>query len=185
MKHPTETQLNEYLDGALESPAKARLDAHLSGCAECRARLASLQVVFRALASLSEETPGRDMTLPVLQSLPRRRPGLGWRLVFAVQAGMSLGLLALFTPIVTGHISMTMQGLADRLAGWKVKIPAPVDFHFSIPAIRLPHPPGLTLPFAITHANLPTWFILGTAAILLFVIGNLSLIFRSASENQK
>ncbi len=72
MKHLTEDQLNEYLDNAVEAPVQARMALHLSGCADCRARLVSLQTVFQALAALPEETPGRDLTPSVLQALPRQ-----------------------------------------------------------------------------------------------------------------
>ena len=78
MEHLTETQLNEYLDGILDASSQAFLDAHLSGCTDCQERLASLQAVFQALATLPEETMKQDLTSSVLQALPRRllRPGL-------------------------------------------------------------------------------------------------------------
>ena len=185
MKHLTETQLNEYLDDVLDSTARAHMDAHLSDCADCRDRLASLQAVFQALASLPEETLGRDLTPPVLNGLPRSLSGLGWQLAFAVQAGMSLGLLLLFAPIVTGRLARIVQGLANRIAGLEVKYSAPINIHVSLPVIQLPNLPNLTLPITITHANSAIWFILGIAAVLLFVVGNLSLIFHSSSGHKK
>ena len=185
MKHLTDTQLNEYLDNVLESTARAQMAAHLSDCADCRARLVSLRTVFQALNSLPEETPRRDLTPFVLQSLPRRPSGLAWRLVFAVQAGMSLGLLALFAPIVMDRLAGIVQGLAGRFADLEVKFPALVVPQFSLPVIRLPHPPILALPITITQNNSAIWLTLGIAAALLFVVGNLSLIFHTPSEVQK
>ena len=185
MKHLTETQLNEYLDDVLDSTARAHMDAHLSDCADCRDRLASLQAVFQTLTSLPEETPGRDLTPFVMQSLPRRRSGLGWRLAFAVQAGMSLGLLILFAPIVMGRLAGIVQGLTGLIAMPDVKFPVPVDLHFSLPAIRLPYPAIPTLPIAITHDNSAIWLTLGIAVILLFVVGNSSLVFHNTSDTQK
>ena len=35
-------QLSDYLDGELSPQAKAKVDAHLAGCAECRAVAADL-----------------------------------------------------------------------------------------------------------------------------------------------
>jgi hypothetical protein len=185
MKHLTETQLNECLDLALESSEQARVAAHLSDCADCQARLASLQAIFQTLAALPEETPGRDLTPAVLQNLPRRFSGLGWRLAFAVQAGMSLGILTLFAPIVTGRLAGFVQGLAGRIAAPELKFPALVDIHFTLPVIRLPHPPDLTLPITITQTNSAIWLTLGIAAVLLFLVGNFSLIFHSTSEVKK
>ena len=80
MKHLTETQLNEYLDNAWKPPHRPACQAHLSDCADCRARLASLQTVFQALAALPEETPERDLTPSVLQASRAASPGWagGW-----------------------------------------------------------------------------------------------------------
>jgi hypothetical protein len=60
-----------------------------------------------------------------------------------------------------------------------VKFPNPLAFHFSLPVIHLPHQPSLALPILINHANFDIWLILGIAAVLLFAVGNFSLIFRS------
>jgi hypothetical protein len=186
MEHLTEAQLNEYLDSALEIPARARMEAHLSECAHCRARLSFLQAVFHALAALPEETPERDLTQSVLRALPHRFTGLAWRLAFAVQAGMSLGLLLVFAPILTGRFAGFVRAMAVRIARAEVKLPTPTDLHFSLPVIQLTHPPNLpTLPITITHSNSAIWLILGIAASLLFVVGNFSLIFHSSSESRK
>jgi hypothetical protein len=67
----------------------------------------------------------------------------------------------------------------------EVKVPAPVAPHFSLPVIRLPHPPVLALPITITQDNSAIWLTLGIAAILLFAVGNISLLFNSPSEAQK
>jgi anti-sigma factor RsiW len=185
MKHLTDTQLNEYLDGALDSSAQIRMAAHLSSCGDCQTRLASLQTVFQALAALPEETIRHDLTPSVLQSLPRNRTGLAWRLAFAVQAGISLGLLLLFAPIVTDRLARIVGGLASRFTSLELKFPAPVDLHFSLPVVRLPLPAIPTLPIAITHDNSAIWLTLGIAAVLLFTVGNFSLIFHSTSEVKK
>ena len=182
MEHLTDTQLNDYLDGTLESAAQARMAEHFSTCADCQARLASLQTVFKALASLPEEMLERDLTSSVLRSLPRSFSKLGWRLALAVQVGISLGFLLLFAPILMGRFVGTIQGVAVQIAMSEVKFPAPADLHFSLPIIQLPHPRVLSLPVLITHANMPVWITLGIAAVLLFVVGNYRLIFHNSSE---
>ena len=121
----------------------------------------------------------------MLNGLPRSLSGLAWHLAFAVQAGMSLGLLLLFAPILMGRLTGTIQVLANRVAGSGRIYPAPLDLHFSLPVIRLPHHPIPRLPIVISHANLPIWLILGIAALLLFAVGNFRLIFHNTSEPQK
>jgi hypothetical protein len=185
MKHITKTQLNEYLDGALEAPAQASLEAHLSDCTDCQARLASLQAVFKALAALPEVTPKFDLTSSVLKVLPDSLSGLIGRLAFAIQAGVSLGVLLIFAPIVPGRIAGVLQRLTHVITRPEIKWPSPIEVSSYLPVIRLPHPPELTLPYAITYSNFPVWLILGIAAVLLFMVGNFSLVFHSTSEDPK
>ena len=182
MKHLTETQLNEYLDNALTTPAQVRLDVHLSDCMECRARLDFLQTIFQALAALPEQTPSCDLTPSVLQALPHDSSGLGWRLVVAIEAGLSLGILIIIIPFMTDRIVDFFSGLTGRFTMPNVKFPAPFDFHISLPVIILPHPSFPALPVMITHANFSIWLILGIVAFLLFAVGNFSLIFHNSSE---
>jgi hypothetical protein len=185
MKHLTETQLNEYLDGELETAVQGHILAHLSACADCRARLASLQTVFKALADLPEVTQRHDLTQNVLTRLPSRFSGLAWRMAYALQASISIGLLILLAPIGTDRLSGIIQRLAGTFARPDMKFPMPIDLHFSLPVFHLPHPPALRLPIGITPANSPVWIILGIAAFLLFVVGNFSLIFHGITGNQE
>ncbi len=54
------TRLAEYAVGALKRRARARVQQHLSGCAECRAELAALERTGALLASLGlREAPER------------------------------------------------------------------------------------------------------------------------------
>ncbi len=55
------TQLSAYLDGELTGPARARLDAHLSGCAECTALLADLRAIVAAAPHYPGRAPARDL----------------------------------------------------------------------------------------------------------------------------
>jgi anti-sigma factor RsiW len=188
MEHLTEEQLNEYLDNSLEAAELARMGAHLSECTDCRARLAALQTVFQALAALPEETPGHELTSSVLKALPNGLSGLGWRLAFAMQTGLSLGFLLLFFPFMTVRIAGILPGLTAQLAVPEVKFPNPTDFHFSPPVLPFSnpsHPFSLALPVAVTHANFSIWLLLGIAAVLLFIVGNFSLIFHNTSGARK
>jgi hypothetical protein len=185
MEHLTETQLNEYLDGLLNASAQARLEAHLSDCADCRSRLASLQTVFETLAALPELTPERDLTQSIIGALPWGGFGLGWRLALAFQTGLSFGLLMLLSPYVTGYIFGIMPGLINRFALPELKFPHLLDFHFSPPVFVVAHLRIPALPITVTQANFSIWIILGIAAFLLFAVGNFSLIFHHASKARK
>jgi hypothetical protein len=59
-QHPTDL-LSEYLDGDLTPATRAEVDAHLAGCAACRATLAGLDEV-RTAARAWAETPAAPAT---------------------------------------------------------------------------------------------------------------------------
>lgn len=54
--HPDALELSAYLDGALAGADRARVEAHLSGCAECRREVAAVAGVLR--------TAPRRVTIP-------------------------------------------------------------------------------------------------------------------------
>ena len=47
----------DYLGGKISTPARARIDGHLAGCAACREELNSLSAIWARLGSLPEEEP--------------------------------------------------------------------------------------------------------------------------------
>lgn len=57
--HLTDEQLNEYLDN--ESTERAQIEAHLSSCEECAARLTVLQALFAQIESLPELDLSRSL----------------------------------------------------------------------------------------------------------------------------
>ena len=58
--HP-EADLSAYADDALDTPARAAVEAHLDTCAVCRAHLADLRAVSRLLRSLPAPAPRRSL----------------------------------------------------------------------------------------------------------------------------
>lgn len=88
--------LPEYLHDRLDAAARARVAAHLAGCEECAAELATLQAVQRAYSRV----PAIDTTA-IVRALPRpqvrnrmsRRP-LAWQIAAAVSF-ISLGGISL------------------------------------------------------------------------------------------
>lgn len=53
--HPTEARLNDLVDGLLPAPEAAAVEAHLAGCAACRAEAEGLRALLREAAALPRE----------------------------------------------------------------------------------------------------------------------------------
>jgi hypothetical protein len=54
-------RLSEYLDGELDNQERVALEAHLGGCAECRATLAELRQVVARAKGLEDRPPKADL----------------------------------------------------------------------------------------------------------------------------
>jgi len=95
--HLTEEQLNEYLDN--ESTERAVVEAHLSSCDECAARLSTLQNLFTELDSLPELELTRDLAAPFIPrpSLPAQLPKF-LTLTVTLQAAAALVVSILAAP---------------------------------------------------------------------------------------
>jgi len=95
--HLTEEQLNEYLDN--ESTERAVVEAHLSSCDECAARLSTLQNLFTELDSLPELELTRDLATPFIPrpSLPAQLPKF-LTLTVTLQAAAALVVSILAAP---------------------------------------------------------------------------------------
>jgi len=74
MTHEWTDRLSEYLDGELEARERARVEAHLAGCAECARTLAELKAVVARASRLPEYPPEADLWPGIERRLaPRRR----------------------------------------------------------------------------------------------------------------
>ena len=67
-------RLSEYVDGELTAGETAALEAHLTGCAECRHNAVDLRVVARTAAALPADTPGRDLWPGILDAIAPGKP---------------------------------------------------------------------------------------------------------------
>jgi hypothetical protein len=163
MKHPTESQLNEYLDGELETGSRRSIETHLAGCAACRQALDELRRLSAGLALLPEEPLQADLAARVLERLPRRRSGLAWKLALAVQAGFALGAFLL-----------AAGNLLPRL-----EIPPLQDLlPLALPVLELPEItlPALAIPgLALQPSSLQLAF-LAASTLLLWGVGNAILL---------
>ena len=95
-RHPSR-RLAAYVDGELPSRARARVEAHLAGCARCRGEIEQIRAGIASLDALRlAEAP--DHLWGAIESnlerpAPRRHPPLRWRLAASV-AGLAALLLA-------------------------------------------------------------------------------------------
>ncbi len=83
--------LDEYLDGTLAAPDQARVEAHLAGCAACRAELAALRELTAAARALPPSlTPDSD-AWPAIARRTMARPTVRSR--WWLQAAAAVALL--------------------------------------------------------------------------------------------
>ena len=61
--HADGPELSAYLDGALLPEPRARVELHMSSCADCRAELDSLRHMKLALASAPRKSMPADLAL--------------------------------------------------------------------------------------------------------------------------
>ena len=175
MQHPDDMILNEYLDGNLNEPVQASVQAHLDTCAACEVRLAELQRVYAALQAWPEVALKRDLSPAVLRAIrPAQLTWLGW--VLALQAVLVIALLGLAWPFVAQSgpgqalgqaISdvavlvwqMAMAAWAGWLANWQAQLTTLRE------AAEQLQTPELRLPV------IAVWLLLGSAG-LLWLVGN-------------
>ncbi len=98
--HLTDDQLNEYLDEA--TTERAVIEAHLSSCDECAARLSTLQNLFTELDSLPELALTKSLAAPftLRPSLPAQLPKF-LTLTAILQTAVALVALIIAIPFVS------------------------------------------------------------------------------------
>lgn len=107
---PFREELVALLDDALPAEARARVEAHLAGCATCRQALAGLQRALQAVDGLPATPPGPGLEAAFAARLERER-GRGLRGVLrwlvrpapALALGGAAALLALVLLLVPGR----------------------------------------------------------------------------------
>lgn len=81
-EHPGDEILNAYLDpasGGLGAEGRARTDAHLAACADCREALRELMAVRAMLHDLPQEEPRRSFILTPELATAAGSPRRGWQ----------------------------------------------------------------------------------------------------------
>ena len=99
------------LDGELSELESARLDAHLRGCADCRAYADEIGAVAVRLRAAALEQPGQQIVLP------RRRALSGARMqAAAAAAAVLVAAAAAVSSFTLGHAFTTVHR-GQRLTG--------------------------------------------------------------------
>ena len=108
-RHLSEDELNRYLDGDLDSAERARADAHLSHCADCRSSLADVQMLTSLLRDLPQVEVPRSFQLGPEFALPASL----WDRFAALLLPMLPALGATTVALVLMLGSVTAYRLAD------------------------------------------------------------------------
>lgn len=108
-------QLSPYLDGLLEPSRRAELEAHLEGCAECRAELASLRRTVELLHALPRVEPSSSLAGRVMAGVrEQREAGIGRafrRLLPSGAAPVSGWLLPVGAAGLAAAVLLVVQGV--------------------------------------------------------------------------
>lgn len=98
--------LSAYLDNHATAAERARVDAHLRQCAQCRADLAQMRYTVRMVRELPVARRARSYTLP--ETAAARGGALAW-ISRAVGFG-TVGLALVLCAVLTADLSTTMMG---------------------------------------------------------------------------
>lgn len=89
--HPSEEQVNDFLDGVLPPEIAREVERHLEGCTECRAEAGRLRDLVARLGGLPEEaTPERDLWPQIASRLAEPARPRRARLVLQMAAALAL-----------------------------------------------------------------------------------------------
>jgi len=99
-QHPL-AQLSAYLDDAVTPSERSAVDAHLSGCADCRTRLAELRATSTLIRALPELRPSRRLA-------PRIAARPAWLAPLRTLSTLASGL-SVFLFIATALLSNMTQ----------------------------------------------------------------------------
>ncbi|HYP59845.1 MAG TPA: zf-HC2 domain-containing protein [Thermomicrobiales bacterium] len=108
-RHLSEDELNRYLDGDLDSAERARADAHLSHCVDCRSSLADVQM----LASLLSDLPQVDIPRSFQLGPEFARPATLWDRLAALLLPMLPAMRATTVALLLMLGGITAYRIAD------------------------------------------------------------------------
>lgn len=114
--HLTDEQLNEYLDH--ETVERDQIEAHLSSCMDCAARLSALQTLFDEIQSLPDleltHPIASRLTLPASRSTPLPR---SLTLTMILQAALAIVTIIVAAPFVMQFLSPYLANVPTPTLG--------------------------------------------------------------------
>jgi len=182
VKHPTEAELQAYLDGELNAPSQAMVANHVGGCLDCTRRLEQLGSLFALIESMPELALGKDLSEEVLRALPtelKRLPLLAMLEAAAAVALAALGLPWLVSSGLGGDLGQALQGWGSSWLGELDRLMVSLatlatGLRQGLQSLATPGVlPGLP---SIQASQL---WLLGGSAALLWAVGNGLLLRRS------
>jgi hypothetical protein len=109
-------QIDDDADGALDAPARASLEAHLAGCAACRAALEEVQAIRRAAAALDRHVPPPQLWGRIAAAVEADSQRRWWQRAFG-RHGRGAGLPQLAAAAVAIAILVGVAAMAWRDLG--------------------------------------------------------------------
>ena len=95
--HLTETQINDFVDGTLDSRELASVREHVDACAECRAEIDALTTMLGRMQTLPASiAPERDLRPQIWQQVDRRTLW-HWRYPLAAAAVALIAITSVLT----------------------------------------------------------------------------------------
>ena len=182
VKHPTEAELQAYLDGELNAPSQARVANHVGGCLACTQRLEQLGSLFALIESMPELALGKDLSQEVLRALPtelKRLPLLAVLEAAAAVALAALGLPRLASSGFGGDLGQALQGWGSSGLGEFNRLidTLGAGLRQGLQGLQALGTPGVLLGLPSIPAS-QLW-LLGGSAALLWAVGNGLLLRRS------
>lgn len=167
--HLTDDQLNEYLDD--ETTERAQIEAHLTDCVDCAARLTALAVLFAELDSL----PELELSKPIAARFvpqPNLTPQLPrWlTLTATLQAAFALIVLLIAAPFVAEVLPpIAMPSLTETLLRLQAQWLAWLKLFSTLELPALPQIPTLevsSLLLTLTLAGVSLLWLVGNGLLL-------------------
>ncbi len=166
--HLTDDQLNEYLDEA--TTERTHIEAHLSSCDECAARLSTLQNLFAELDSLPELELTRNLAAPftLRPSLPAQLPKF-LTLTAILQAAFAIVAAVIAAPFMASLLPILETPsfatiFINLQSQWVALLGQLSTFHFQPVTFNLPALEMSSLLF--TLAGVSVIWILGNGLLL-------------------
>ena len=175
MNHLTDETVNEYLDNELLD--RAEVEQHLSQCADCAARLATLQTLFTEIESLPELAISRSLREASQRDaapFTRRDAGFAFprwlKLTAILQAAVAIASLMIAAPLITERVpTIQTPSLTDLLLQLQSQWAAWPDMFSTFQIPPLPQLPVLeisSLVLTLTLAGVSVLWLVGNGLLL-------------------